>query len=529
MLEDAIDESTINLDEIFDDIDDDALKYSCSGQKNISVVIDQATGMVTLAPHANWSGEEMLNFSADDNEAENYTIVKVIVAPQNDPPRLKLAGKQEISAQDQVLEFTVLEDDEFNLTLVAEDIDGDTVLFSTNRTDNIGNDDISEFQLEQDLLNFYPMNAHVGSIPINISISDGNGSILYYKMVFHVVNVNDPPIALIIYPVDGTQFQAEEAIEFRCEFLDPDFDIQGSSERLIFTWSSSLLADPIASGENLSTLTDVRLEGGTHLITLTVEDSGGAVSEDEITIIIEEKEVESKSPIGDVSSNMWWLLLLVMLLIIILIAAVIFLKRRKEQRAEVEHIPPAEAEPALPGTFVAKPGAITAPAAAAAQMPVPGTAKPLPVTSPAAVAGLQTAVTPTLPVTPATGRPSVGITEPVQAAAPPIVQPPPQLPPTKEQDSMTPQQPIVQEGIEGAPTTPEPADAEAEPTPTQPPPAPIITTETEQESSTPKPIPADKIKNNEELLEKLEDIGKLKELGLMSEEEFEQKKRELLG
>jgi len=93
MWEDTVDNS-INLHDVF--YDDDAqygqvITYSCTGNTNIDVVINQSTGIVTISPHLNWYGSQLLTFKCTDQvgaSVNSYLTVNVL--PVNDPPQITL-------------------------------------------------------------------------------------------------------------------------------------------------------------------------------------------------------------------------------------------------------------------------------------------------------------------------------------------------------------------------------------------------------------------------------------------------------
>jgi hypothetical protein len=363
--EDHLDDSSINLNKIFYDADNDTLAFTCSGQSNLKIEIDQESGHVTLTPPPNWFGSENLVFNAYDNEADASERISVIVEPQNDPPYLTKAGTVEVKSPTQLLDFSVHEGSWINLTFVAADIDGDTVSISTNRTDFIGIDDIDVMTFEINVLMFHPDNSHVGYIPINLTLSDLNGSLVHYDLKIQVINVNNPPTIEITHPADGTHFEEGQALEFKCGYSDIDLSIPESDESHYFTVHSNLSSEPLGEGPNTTFMKGIILEPGYHEITISVKDKDGLTAEHSISIVVDEKpepeEESTTADISDVGNNLWWIILVVILIIIIVIVLVIVNKRRRPRETKAELLPPGKERPALPGTFVAKPGAIAHP------------------------------------------------------------------------------------------------------------------------------------------------------------------------
>ena len=82
--EDTIDES-ISLNDWFKDNDGDDLTFNFSGNHKLTVTILES-GIVQLVPEANWSGEEILTFYANDSLVQSNDSINVTVLPVNDAP-----------------------------------------------------------------------------------------------------------------------------------------------------------------------------------------------------------------------------------------------------------------------------------------------------------------------------------------------------------------------------------------------------------------------------------------------------------
>jgi parallel beta-helix repeat protein len=106
--EDAYDDSSLNLYDIFTDQDTNKLSFRVSGQVNISVFIYDSNGTVLLMPKPNWNGQEALTFFASDSDfPEVPHTITIIVTPVNDPPGLAQILKPNDGAE--VDEGTALE------------------------------------------------------------------------------------------------------------------------------------------------------------------------------------------------------------------------------------------------------------------------------------------------------------------------------------------------------------------------------------------------------------------------------------
>jgi parallel beta-helix repeat protein len=86
ILEDSYDDSSIDLNYWFKDINHDKLTYRVEGDKFIKVTTHQENGTVILEPELNWNGQEKLTFFASDGTSEISDEVTISVTPVNDPP-----------------------------------------------------------------------------------------------------------------------------------------------------------------------------------------------------------------------------------------------------------------------------------------------------------------------------------------------------------------------------------------------------------------------------------------------------------
>jgi hypothetical protein len=490
MNEDEIDNSSINLMDIFSDDDNDKLFFDYAGNVNLTVAIDDDTGEVIITPAQNWYGQEDLQFYANDSNAEASIAVTVVVLPQNDPPELVSAGTVIVNSKNQYLKFSVFENNWINLTFTAVDIDGDIVSISSNRTDYMGADDVSGMELDQNTLRFQPDNSHVGNLPIKIILSDSKGGITEYIINLEILNVNNPPSVTIVYPLDNMHFRSIDVIEFRCEYSDLDLSRIENNESLYFTWSSNLYFDNIDSGEYLVRIDELKLSPGIHEITVEVKDRDGLVSTDSVTIIIEEPEKEASSFFE--SSGFLLVMVLIVVLIVVLIIYIVFIVRKKPTEPEPEIEQPDEEPGTVSGEQVepvfAEPSAVEQPVVSAVQVETAAQAYPqvqLPVATVVA-----------------TPEPAAG-TEPQT--------PPPPPPPTSAEHA----------GAEPGYTPAQPYPEEQATLPPAPTPSPVEPSETETAEE-------EKLESGLNVLKQLEKLGDLKEKGIISEEEFQRKKEEIL-
>ncbi|MCK5562444.1 MAG: hypothetical protein KAJ51_17720, partial [Thermoplasmata archaeon] len=160
-------------------------------------------------------------------------------------------------------------------TVIASDIDGDTLVF----LDNTSAFDINYLTGN---ISFLPTNKDIGDIYVNITVSDVNDTNFedWIIVQFTILNVNDPPVAQINYPMNGSIIYQDDYISFEGAGFDPDIPF---GDVLLFEWTSDL-DGVLGVGEEIYVY---YLSVGLHQITLNVTDSEGLFDEDVITIFVE--------------------------------------------------------------------------------------------------------------------------------------------------------------------------------------------------------------------------------------------------
>ena len=84
--EDGYDDSSINLNHWFKDINGDVLSFRCEGDVHLEVIVYQENGTVVIHPEPNWNGKETLTFFASDDTDERSDNITITITPVNDPP-----------------------------------------------------------------------------------------------------------------------------------------------------------------------------------------------------------------------------------------------------------------------------------------------------------------------------------------------------------------------------------------------------------------------------------------------------------
>jgi hypothetical protein len=136
IVEDTIDDFSINLYHCFKDINNDSLSFWCEGQDHINVVINQSNGHVQLIPENDWNGKEMITFCASDGVWNISDTVEITITPINDPPESVVI----LSPQNNI---TINETTPINFKATCYDPDlyyGDNLIFiwSSNISGKIG-------------------------------------------------------------------------------------------------------------------------------------------------------------------------------------------------------------------------------------------------------------------------------------------------------------------------------------------------------------------------------------------------------
>jgi hypothetical protein len=84
--EDQSDSTTVNLNEVFSDVEKSNLDFSINGNDHIKVTINP-DGTVIFTPEPNWTGTETITFSASDRLATpTKEDVQITITPVNDIP-----------------------------------------------------------------------------------------------------------------------------------------------------------------------------------------------------------------------------------------------------------------------------------------------------------------------------------------------------------------------------------------------------------------------------------------------------------
>jgi hypothetical protein len=200
----------------------------------------------------------------DENLYTDSNVFTVTVWPTNDAPVIDSIGNKILSDSTTDLRFSsssgAREDEWFNKTIIAHDIDGDSLIFSCNITlvspasielipDPISNNKTN--------LAIYATNDYVGILDMNIIVSDNNDSSSgqqenpsigpltdYMNLTIRVKNSNDPPKLTSMGEIIGYE---DQWLNFSLNATDDDL-IHG--DRLKFSTNITTEMEGLIQGVN---------------------------------------------------------------------------------------------------------------------------------------------------------------------------------------------------------------------------------------------------------------------------------------
>jgi hypothetical protein len=249
-------------------------KWAATFDNDIFKATLKSNDTLEIIPIENMFGIDTLTINATNSFSlsteHNLTIT---ITPVNDPPVIEMIGNIMVTGISGIKIF-VYQNEWFNATVKASDVDGDTLVFLDNAT-------LFDINYLTGNISFKPTQTEVGNFFVNITVSDINGSNCEdsVDVLFTVLNVNDPPTAVINNPENGSILYVEEYNVFIGEGEDPDLPF---GDKLSFSWSSNI--DGFL-GES-SELEVNYMSPGEHQITLNVKDVGGLFDEATITVIV---------------------------------------------------------------------------------------------------------------------------------------------------------------------------------------------------------------------------------------------------
>lgn len=226
-----------------------------------------------IIPILNMNGQEKIILNATNSAGSTQYNLNITVKPINDPPVIEMIGNIKVSGNDELAIF-VYQDDWYNATVIASDVDGDTLVY-------LDNSSLFDINYLTGNISFKPENKDVGIDYVNITVSDVNKTNYedWVLVKFTILNVNDPPTATIVEPLNDTEIYSWREVYFEAEANDPDLRF---NDVLSYNWYSDIDGH-LGSGNGFYSN---YLSVGKHIITLNVTDTGDLSATDSITITV---------------------------------------------------------------------------------------------------------------------------------------------------------------------------------------------------------------------------------------------------
>jgi uncharacterized protein (TIGR03790 family) len=270
--------------------------------------IDRNSGIISFTPSNDDVGIYTVEILVKDSAgSEDTVMVTLTVTNTNDPPELGFIG-----------DWQVTEEEPFTMFVNASDIDpDDSYTFFDNTT-------LFDIEPNTGEISFTPTNEDVGMHFVNISVVDEEGGIDFQRVLFIVLNTNDPP-EIETKDVPGFQevlnLNPGSTFTFTIEVSDEDQD-----DSQTFSDDTDLFDIDPKTGE--ITFTPEPKDAGVHTIKITVTDGEGESDHIFITIDIKGEKKEE--------FNLIWIILpIVMIVILVLVLFLILKGKRKKPKDEI--------------------------------------------------------------------------------------------------------------------------------------------------------------------------------------------------
>ncbi len=209
--------------------DTDLLSGSVDGQfLDFDQKVEHWNGRMTFRLKVWDAGGDDVRGSADDL-FNRTNMFNVTVRQVNDPIHLVELGDKKVGIDDLV--WFVDEGEWLNLTIVTEDVDNREEEIQPPRFNFNRSLPSLKVDVVQRMVTFLPRNKDVGSLFVNLSVTDGYGSHSYAHMVFHVSNVNNPPK---LQGIKDRTVNEDSYLNFTVSARDEDLEI-GIENYLVFS------------------------------------------------------------------------------------------------------------------------------------------------------------------------------------------------------------------------------------------------------------------------------------------------------
>jgi len=205
--------NTYNVSQHFNDVDGDVLTFTATPTTNITVTINQTTGIATFTPDANWNGVETVQIIATDPSLETAisNVFSLNVTPVNDAP---------VIVPFPVISFN---EDSFNDTLdlddYATDIENDAITWTFS-----GNNSVHPEILAGNIVNFTADADWNGNENITFTANDSMNT-TSENLTVVVLPVNDAPNLTSAIPDQTWDEDNDLTLNLSQYFSDVDGDI----------------------------------------------------------------------------------------------------------------------------------------------------------------------------------------------------------------------------------------------------------------------------------------------------------------
>jgi len=199
--EDVVDDTSLNLHELFGDPDGDTLEFYKSGDENINVKVFKKNGTVIFTPRKNWYGNETIIFRANDSRSEIEQLVLIQVLSVNDPPIISKINNVIMTERNNLTIITEIYQDVY-IELKAYDIEDDE-LFYTIEIDGESSENIDNLNLDKNTgqIRFTPDEDDIGVVHINITVRDDEGAAVWKQVNIKVLETSKGWFGLNIQPL----------------------------------------------------------------------------------------------------------------------------------------------------------------------------------------------------------------------------------------------------------------------------------------------------------------------------------------
>jgi hypothetical protein len=263
----------------FFDVDGDPLTYAVDGNTNISVTIDQLTGLADFVPQPDYNGFNNLTFTATDDQGLDVTIrVEFQVVAQNDAPEPRGALPQVVVDEDATAQLNLATVMIFGVQGAFIDIDGDALTYTISDELNVTVD------VTGPLLVITPDPDFVGLASFSVVASDGLNQSSKVGVLVRVNPVNDEPVIASVLPTTNPTVVEGESRAFSVVARDVDGDT------LSYQWYVDGTGVVAATRSDYTLATHVTDEKGrTSTVRVVASDGNGGTVEHEWTLTIQNK------------------------------------------------------------------------------------------------------------------------------------------------------------------------------------------------------------------------------------------------